>query len=367
MITEVIKRARKEKQMTANQKVAHRKLSMLQLAAELKSVSEACRIMGYSRSQFYEIKRAFQTGGLEALLDKPSIPGTVANRVPAEVEAKVLELSVEHPAWGQQRIADELALRETAVSAGTVRNIWMRNEMETRYRRMLALEKKSAAKGFKLTEEQIRLLEKHNPEYAERHVESLYPGYLLCQDTFYVGTLKGVGRLYLQAVVDTYSSFAFAKLYTAKLAITAADVVYDRVLPFYESEGLRVEAILTDNGREYVGKPDNHPYELLLSLNEVKHRLTRVATPRTNGFVERFNRTVLDEFFREAFRKKFYTSVEDLQKDLDKWIHHYNYDRPHQGYRNQGRKPYETFTLGKKEVEKHKAKDKDNKEVKKAA
>ena len=190
--------------MTANQKVAHRKLSMLQLATELKSVSEACRIMGYSRSQFYEIKRAFQTGGLEALLDKPPIPGSIANKVPPEIEARVLELSIEHPAWGQVRIADELALRETSLSAGTVRNIWIRNELETRYKRMLELEKKTAVKNFKLTEEQVRLLEKLNPEFAERHVESLYPGYLLCQDTFYVGTLKGVGRIFMQAAVDTF-------------------------------------------------------------------------------------------------------------------------------------------------------------------
>jgi transposase InsO family protein len=353
--------------MTAKEKVAHRKLSMLQLAQELKSVSEACRIMGYSRSQFYEIKRAFQTGGLGALLDKPPIPGSIANKVPPEIEAKVVELSIEHPAWGQVRIADELALRETSLSAGTVRNIWIRNEIETRYKRMLALEEKSAAKGFKLTEEQIRLLEKHNPEFAERHVESLYPGYLLCQDTFYVGTLKGVGRLYMQAVVDTYSSLAFAKLYTSKIAITAADLIYDRVLPFYQSEGLKVEAVLTDNGKEFKGKPDEHPYELLLALNDISHRFTKVGTPRTNGFVERFNRTILDEFFRETFRKKFYSSVADLQADMDKWLERYNRERPHRGYRNQGRKPYETFTLGKKKVAKIKSKGKDNKEVKKAA
>ena len=353
--------------MTANEKVAHRKLSMLQLAQELKSVSEVCRIMGYSRSQFYEIKRAFQTGGLEALLDKPPIPGSIANKVPPEIEARVLELSIEHPAWGQVRIADELALRETSLSAGTVRNIWIRNELETRYKRMLALEEKSAAKGFKLSEEQIRLLEKHNPEFAERHVESLYPGYLLCQDTFYVGTLKGVGRLYMQAVVDTYSSLAFAKLYTSKIAITAADLIYDRVLPFYESEGLKVEAVLTDNGKEFKGKPDEHPYELLLALTDISHRFTKVGTPRTNGFVERFNRTILDEFFRETFRKKFYSSVADLQGDMDKWLKRYNRERPHRGYRNQGRKPYKTFTLGKKEVAKIKSKGKDNKEVKKAA
>jgi transposase len=244
--------------MTANEKVARRKLSMLELAQELRSVSEACRIMGYSRSQFYEIKRAFQTGGLEALLDRSPIPGSTPHKIPNELEKEIIELSIEHPAWGQMRIADEMALKEKVVSATTVRNVWSRNDLETRYKRMLELEKRSAGKGFTLTEEQIRLLEKHNPEYAERHIETLHPGYLLCQDTFYVGTLKGVGRLYMQAVVDTYSSVALAKLYTAKIAVTAADILNDRVLPFFAGEGIAVDAILTDNGKEYKGKEGEH-------------------------------------------------------------------------------------------------------------
>lgn len=192
--------------MTANEKVAQRKLSMLQLAQELRSVSEACRLMGYSRSQFYEIKRAFQTGGLEALLDRPPIPGSTPHKIGEDLEKEIIEVSIEHPAWGQQRIADEMALREKVVSATTVRNVWIRNDLETRYKRMLALEEKSSAKGFKLSEEQIRLLEKHNPKFAERHVETFYPGYLLCQDTFYVGTLKGVGRLYLLECVNGFET-----------------------------------------------------------------------------------------------------------------------------------------------------------------
>ena len=353
--------------MTANEKVARRKLSMLELAQELRSVSEACRLMGYSRSQFYEIKRAFQTGGLEALLDRPPVPGSTPHKVPDELEKEIIELSVEHPAWGQLRISDEMALREKVVSPTTVRNVWIRNDLETRYKRMLELEKRSAGKGFSLTEDQIKLLEKHNPEYAERHVETLWPGYLICQDTFYVGTLKGVGRIYLQAVVDTYSSFAFAKLYTAKIAVTAADILNDRVLPFFAGEGIAVNAVLTDNGKEYKGKAGEHPYELFLALYDIEHRFTKVGTPRTNGFVERFNRTVLDEFFREAFRKKFYGSVAELQADLDKWVNYYNYERPHRGYRNQGRRPYETFSAGKKEIGKAKDKKDERTEVKKAA
>jgi transposase InsO family protein len=209
------------------------------------------------------------------------------------------------------------------------------------------LEEEKNGQDIDLTEEQIRLLEKANPCFRERKVESAYPGFLLCQDTFMVGTLKGIGRIYLQAVVDTYGSFAFGKLYTSKLPETAVDVLYDRVMPFYEAHGLSVEHILTDNGREYCGRPMIHPYQIFLEFNDIKHRRTKVARPRTNGFVERFNRTALDEFFRETFRDNFYSAVDELQKELDQWLHHYNYERPHRGYRNMGRKPIETIETGK--------------------
>ena len=177
-------------------------------------------------------------------------------------------------------------------------------------------------------------IEKANPCFKERHVESDHPGQWLCQDTFYVGRLKGVGRVYLQVVVDTFSSLAFGKLYTSKRPETAADLLYDRVLPFYEAHELKVHAILTDNGTEFKGRPMIHLYEILLDLYDIEHRTTKVATPRTNGFVERFNRTVLDEFFRTAFREKLYLSLEELQNDLDQWLVHYNSVRPHRGYRN---------------------------------
>ena len=338
--------------MTAKKKIAQSKLSLLQLAERLRNVSEACRHRGVSRSQFYEYKRAFQERGFEGLMDRPPTPRTFPNETPREVKEKVMRLSIEHPAWGRVRISDQLRLEGISVSPSTVRNIWLKEGLETRYRRILRLEEERGGEEVKLTEEQIRLIERANPCFRERRVESLYPGYLLSQDTFMIGTIKGVGRLYLQAVVDTYGSYAFGKLYTSKLPETAVDVLYDRALPFYESQGLRVEHILTDNGREYCGRAMIHPYEIFLELSDIKHRRTRVATPRTNGFVERFNRTVLDEFFRETFRKKLYASVGELQRDLDGWLHYYNTERPHRGYRNMGRRPIETIEEGKKLVPK---------------
>ena len=268
--------------------------------------------------------------------------------MPSEVKEKVIALSVAHPSWGRTRISDQLRLEEVSVSPSTIRNIWLKEGLETRYKRILKLEEERSGGEIDLTEEQIKLIEQTNPCFRERKVESLYPGYLLSQDTFVVGTIKGVGRIYLQTVVDTYGSYAFGKLYTSKIPETAADVLYDKVLPFYEEQGLAVERILTDNGTEYCGRPMIHPYEIFLELNDIKHRRTKVASPRTNGFVERFNRTILDEFFRETFRKRLYLSLEELQADLDTWLASYNNERPHRGYRNMGRRPIETIEEGKK-------------------
>lgn len=333
--------------MTAAKKIAQKRLTLLQLAERLRNVSEACRHHGISRSQFYEYKRAFQERGLDGLLDRPPIPKSFPNETLPEVKERIIAVSLAHPVWGPVRVSDQLRLEAVAVSPGTIRNIWIKEDLDTRYKRLLRMEEEKNGMEIDLTEEQIRLLEKANPCFRERKVESPYPGYLLSQDTFMVGTIKGVGRIYLQAVVDTYGSFAFGKLYTSKLPETAADVLYDRVLPFYESHGIPVENILTDNGREYCGRPMIHPYQIFLELNDVEHRRTKVARPRTNGFVERFNRTVLDEFFRETFHDKFYASVEELQKDLDQWVHYYNHERPHRGYRNMGRRPIETIEMGK--------------------
>ncbi len=328
--------------MTAEEKLARQRLSVLELAEALGNVSEACRQRGMSRSQFYEYKRRFQTHGLEGLKDLPPVHKTHPWTTPPEVVERILALALEHPGWGCGRISSMLKLEGTPVSGPTVQNILAKHEMGTRYDRWLKLEQRRAEEAIELTGEQIAFIEKQNPAFKERHVESQRPGELLCQDTFFVGHLKGVGKVYLHAVVDTYSSHAFGFLHTSKRPEAAVAVLHNDVLPFYRERGISIGAVLTDNGREFCGK-ETHPYELYLELNDIEHRRTRVRHPQTNGFVERFNRTVLDEFFRVAFRTKFYESVESLQKDLDAWLVHYNTERPHQGYRNMGRRPIDTI------------------------
>lgn len=272
--------------MTALSKSMKRKLSLLQLAEELGNVARACKIMGYHRDSFYEVRRAFQTGGVVALVEqRRGARAPHPNRVAPEIEARVLEYCLGRPTHGAQRVSNELRLAGVEVSPSGVRGVWLRNDLETRYKRLMRLERESREHTtFVLSDEQVRLLERHSPEFRERRVESSAPGELLNQDTFYWGTLKGVGKVYVQVVIDTFCSLAFAKCYGSKMPITACDLLYERVLPFYDAPGVPVKAILTDNGREFCGKPESHPYELLLSIGRGdparSRRLHGVLQPR---------------------------------------------------------------------------------------
>ena len=325
----------------ANEKLAHRRLTVLELAERLGNVAEACRRGGIDRTSFYDWKRRFQTHGLDGLKDLPPIAKSHPMTTPPEVVARIGELALAHPAYGCNRIEALLALEGRRVSAITIQKILNDNGLGTRHERWLALERRNAEEPIGPTPEQAAFLERLNPCFRERHVESSRPGELLSADTFMVGTLKGIGRVYLHAVVDTHGSYAFGFLHVSKQPEAAVAVLHNDVLPFYGKLGLPVGAVLTDNGREFCGT-ERHPYELYLALNDIEHRRTKVRSPRTNGFVERFNGTVLEEFFRPAMHARLFESVEALQAELDAWLVHYNRERPHLGYRNQGRRPWET-------------------------
>ena len=335
--------------MTTQDKIARAKLSILELAEYLKNVSQACRINGVSRQHFYDIKKAYEEHGLEGLKDKSRRKPCIKNRVAPEIEAAVIKMAFEYPAYGQARAANELRKEGILVSSGGVRSIWIRHDLETFKKRLASLEERAAKEGIVYTEAQLTALEtaKRSRESHPDEIETQHSGYLISQDTFYVGYLKGVGRIYQQTVVDTYSSVAFAKLYTAKIPVTAADTLNDRVLPFFEEHNVPVLRVLTDRGTEFCGSLDKHPYELFLQLNEIDHTKTKVRSPQTNGICERFHQTVLNEFYRVAFRKKLYRDLETLQIDLDEYMDENNTKRTHQGKRCKGRTPMETFIEGK--------------------
>jgi len=217
--------------MTTEQKIIRAKVGLLELAKQLGNVSQACKMMGYSRDSFYRFKELYDKGGELALQEISRKKPVLKNRVPRQ-----------------------------------------RHDLETMNKRLKALEARSAQDGLVLTEAQLAALEKAKTEKeAHGEFESEHPGYCGAQDTFYVGNLKGVGRVYQQTFIDTYAKVGFAKLYDRKTPITAADLLNDRVLPFFEEHDVKLLRVLTDRGSEYCGNPERHEYELYLAVEDVDH------------------------------------------------------------------------------------------------
>lgn len=332
-----------------NQQIIKHKVGLLNLAQELGNVSKACQVMGLSRDTFYRYKQAVEQGGVEALFHKDRQKPNQKNRVDEHTEAAVVRYALDYPAHGQLRTSNELRKLGVFISSSGVRCVWLRHNLACFKDRLNALERKVAEEGLILTEAQIAALERKREDDAVcGEIDTAHPGYLGSQDTFYVGTLKGVGRIYQQTFVDTYCKVAFAKLYTNKTPITSADLLNDRVLPFFEGHGLPMLRILTDRGTEYCGKAEQHDYQLYLALNDIEHTKTKAKSPQTNDICERFHKTILQEFYQVTFRKKLYADLDSLQADLDEWLLYYNEQRTHQGKMCCGRTPLETLEDGKR-------------------
>jgi len=330
--------------MTLVEKIIKPKLGLLELSKQLGNVSSACKTLGYSRDSYYRFKELYDKGGPEALIEISRKKPIFKNRVASHIEKAVVDIALEYPAFGQVRASNELKKVGIMVSSGGVQSIWKRNNLNTLDKRLKALEKKVAEEGVILTENQVKELEKQKSKReAHGEIETEHPGFLGAQDTYYVGNFKGIGKVYQQTFIDTYSRRGDAKLYTEKTAITAADMLNDRVIPFFDGQGIPLLRILTDRGTEYCGSLENHAYELFLSIEGIDHSKTKAYTPQTNGICERFNKTMKNEFYDSALRKKIYTSLEELQTDADAWLRYYNYERPHSGKYCCGKTPMQTF------------------------
>ncbi len=328
--------------MTKDERIASFKYSVLEHARENKNVTSTCKLFNITRTTYYVWLRRFSQLGYLGLLDRQRSKPSMSNKIRPDIELIIYNYIRDYPTHGPRRISNELKTQGITISESGIYNVLRRRGLNHRLDRLFYAQEHSD--NPIITERYLREVEKRE----KSHIKAYYPGYLLCQDTFYVGTIKGLGRIYQQAGIDAYSNFGFAKIYLNKKADSAIDFVKSKVLPVYGTFGIPLDRILTDNGKEYTThwENGNHDYENFLASCGIRHTRIKPRCPKSNGMVERFNRTLLEEFYQIAMLKKVYTSLDELQDDLDQFIFYYNFKRTNQGYRLKGKIPYQKFLSG---------------------
>ena len=323
--------------MTLEDKVQAQRLHVFRRAEELGNVSAACREAGISRARFYELRKRYERYGVDGLHPRrskarPGRPPAVA----AHTERAVIALALAWPTWGPNRLAVQLARQGVEIAPSTVYRTLRRVGLRTRRERLGILEHHSARRAGLLTERTRRQL--HKARRAERHVEASRPGELVCIDCFYVGKLKGVGKVWQITACDAATSYGLARVFVlAQPTAQAAERFLRRVLvPHFREAGWPIERVLTDRGGEFKGAFDQACHDL-----GIRHTRTQPRHAWTNGFVERLQGTILHEHWRVEFRRRYFTRLPQLQRSLDGFLHFYNHERPHHGYRTRGRTPAE--------------------------
>ena len=321
--------------MTLEDNVQRTRLRVLQRAKELGNVSAACREAGISRTLFYRWKKRFTCYGIDGL--HPRRTSTRPGRriqLDSTKERKIVAMALAWPSWGPKRLSLQLEREGVVVSPSTVWRSLHRLGLGTRTDRLLVLEVHSAERAGLLTERTRRNLARRKV----RHVQAENPGELVCIDTFYIGNLKGVGKLWQLTACDASSSYAMAKVVPANNATEAAVFLGDVVAVEIKKAGWKLRRVLTDGGSEFKGEFDVMCREL-----GVRHTRTQPRHAWTNGFVERLQGTILHEHWRIVFRRRYFRRRHQLQSSLASFIEFYNFKRPHQGYRTKGRTPSEIF------------------------
>lgn len=321
--------------MTLEDSVHAFRLRLFRRAVELGNVSAACAEHGVSRSLYYQLRSRYRRYGPDGLHPKhrQGRPGRPPE-LDAQIERRILAESLAQPAWGPQRISDQLALRGIQVAASTVYRALRRHRLGTRNERFGLLERHSATRAGLLTERTRKALEKARPTPSRRHVEATDPGELVCLDCFYIGHLKGVGRVWQITACDAASSYTLAEVFLGDPRAAVAAGFLRRVKAHFHRAGWPLQRVLTDRGSEFKGAFNDACREL-----GVRHTRTKPRHAFTNGFVERVQGTILHEHWRIEFRRRYFTRLGQLDASLQRYLRLYNHERAHRGYRTQGRTP----------------------------
>lgn len=313
----------------------HLRRQAIKLFENGRSITDVCQTLGRSRTWFYKWRNNFRIEGADGFLTRKRSLNP-HNRTPVKIEETVISAMDQFPTYGPQRIAYILQRQGITIGRTAVHGVMKRNGLNRRKDRLEWIRIRS---GEIVTRSE---LETARERAKSRHIHADHPGDLVGIDTFYVGCLKGVGRIYQMTGCDTATSFGWARLYTDKSVFAAIDFVeYVRAASY----DVPVKAVLTDNGKEFTThwKGRCHDFEFFLKMCGIGHHYTQVKHPWTNGFTERLNRTILEEFLQVTLRKTRYYSLQQLQDDLDRFMYDYNFNRPHQGYRLKGSTPAERF------------------------
>ncbi len=321
--------------MTLEKKVHLQRLRLFRRAEELGNVSRACREAGVARSLYYQLRDRYRKYGADGLHPK-HLRGRLGRppTLDAPLERRIVAEALAQPAWGPQRISDQLALRGLHVAPSTVYRALKRHRLGTRSQRFGILEQHSAARAGLLTERTKRTLEKARPTPSRAHIEADEPGELVGFDCFYIGKLKGVGKVWQITACDTASSYTWAKIFLGDPRAAVSAEFLREVHADLERAGWPLQRVLTDGGSEF--KSDFIAVCRELGVRKTK---TRPRHPFTNGFVERVQGTLLHEHWRVEFRRRYFTRVGQIERSLQGALRFYNYDRPHRGYRTRGRTP----------------------------
>ncbi|MER3460747.1 MAG: hypothetical protein C4303_06390 [candidate division GAL15 bacterium] len=321
--------------MTLEDSIRRHRLAILQRAALLGNVT--CREAGISRTLFYRWRRRYLRYGAEGLRPKPTRPTRWPRQATPALEHAVLAYALLWPTHGPARIAAQLQQLRWGgwrISPSGVYGILRRHGLQTRWERRTRLEARAATEG--------PLTERTRAHLAHPHVEAQRPGDLACLDAFYIGKLKGVGKVWQLTACDAACSYGIATLVPRVTHQTAIQFLRASVVPAYERAGHHIRAVLTDGGPEW-----QTGFRAACRKLGIAHRRTRPRHAWTNGFVERLQGTTLTELWRVAFRRTYDRSIGQLEHDLQAYRHFYNWERPHQGDRLQGRTPGSVFLARK--------------------